>query len=241
MTALEAELARQRARLADLRELLAQQTRCSRSSRPTSGRPTSGSRTASSPSTRPADRARSTCSCRSNEPRRPRLRARVPPGHRRRDREIAAEVADARVKLAAERRRTQELRRRAGARYRGARGADGRAPGRARRARGATGRARQRAGGPAVTPRQAARGAARRAGGRQGLELASAELADRIRSAQGTGSASTGSGAAPASGFIWPVEGPITSPFGYRWGRMHEGIDIGVGFGTPIRAAAAAR
>jgi murein DD-endopeptidase MepM/ murein hydrolase activator NlpD len=41
------------------------------------------------------------------------------------------------------------------------------------------------------------------------------------------------------SGFIWPVNGPITSPFGMRWGRMHEGIDIGVPAGTPIRAAKA--
>jgi murein DD-endopeptidase MepM/ murein hydrolase activator NlpD len=39
--------------------------------------------------------------------------------------------------------------------------------------------------------------------------------------------------------FIWPVNGPIVSPFGMRWGRMHEGVDIGVGTGTPIRAAAA--
>ena len=29
-----------------------------------------------------------------------------------------------------------------------------------------------------------------------------------------------------SSGFIWPVNGPVTSPFGWRWGRMHEGIDI---------------
>ena len=35
------------------------------------------------------------------------------------------------------------------------------------------------------------------------------------------------------------MSGPITSPFGWRWGRMHEGIDIGVGMGTPIHAAAA--
>lgn len=40
-----------------------------------------------------------------------------------------------------------------------------------------------------------------------------------------------------SGGFIWPVNGPVTSGFGYRWGRMHEGIDIGVPGGTPIRAA----
>jgi len=40
-----------------------------------------------------------------------------------------------------------------------------------------------------------------------------------------------------SAGFIWPVNGPVTSGFGFRWGRMHEGIDIGVPSGTPIRAA----
>ena len=29
----------------------------------------------------------------------------------------------------------------------------------------------------------------------------------------------------------------LSSPFGWRWGRMHEGIDIAVLAGTPIRAA----
>jgi murein DD-endopeptidase MepM/ murein hydrolase activator NlpD len=38
--------------------------------------------------------------------------------------------------------------------------------------------------------------------------------------------------------FIWPVDGPVVSGFGVRWGRMHEGIDIAVPAGTPIRAAA---
>jgi len=37
--------------------------------------------------------------------------------------------------------------------------------------------------------------------------------------------------------FIWPVDGPVVSGFGMRWGRMHEGIDIAVPAGTSIRAA----
>jgi len=41
-----------------------------------------------------------------------------------------------------------------------------------------------------------------------------------------------------SQGFIWPVEGAFTSPFGSRWGRMHEGIDIAAPDGTPIKAAA---
>ena len=45
------------------------------------------------------------------------------------------------------------------------------------------------------------------------------------------------SGVASASGLIWPTSGRVTSEYGYRWGRMHQGIDIGAGTGTPIRAA----
>jgi murein DD-endopeptidase MepM/ murein hydrolase activator NlpD len=42
-----------------------------------------------------------------------------------------------------------------------------------------------------------------------------------------------------ATGWVWPASGPLTSGFGYRWGRMHEGIDIGAPYGAPIVAAAA--
>ncbi|HPT83714.1 MAG TPA: peptidoglycan DD-metalloendopeptidase family protein [Limnochordia bacterium] len=41
--------------------------------------------------------------------------------------------------------------------------------------------------------------------------------------------------------FDWPVTGRISSPFGPRWGRMHNGLDIAVNTGTPVRAAADGR
>jgi murein DD-endopeptidase MepM/ murein hydrolase activator NlpD len=46
-------------------------------------------------------------------------------------------------------------------------------------------------------------------------------------------------GAASAAGYVWPVHGVLTSYYGWRWGRMHEGIDIAVSSGTPVVAAAA--
>jgi murein DD-endopeptidase MepM/ murein hydrolase activator NlpD len=43
---------------------------------------------------------------------------------------------------------------------------------------------------------------------------------------------------APAPAYVRPVEGPLTSPFGQRWGRLHAGVDFGVPIGTPVRAVA---
>ena len=44
----------------------------------------------------------------------------------------------------------------------------------------------------------------------------------------------------PRRGFlIWPAKGTLTSRFGMRNGRKHEGIDIAAPKGTPVRAAAA--
>lgn len=37
--------------------------------------------------------------------------------------------------------------------------------------------------------------------------------------------------------FVWPMQGRISSQFGYRWGRMHEGVDIAAPTGTAVIAA----
>jgi murein DD-endopeptidase MepM/ murein hydrolase activator NlpD len=51
-----------------------------------------------------------------------------------------------------------------------------------------------------------------------------------------------------SNGFLnYPVDGPVTSPFGWRthpiygYRSLHDGIDFGAGCGTPIRAAASGR
>jgi murein DD-endopeptidase MepM/ murein hydrolase activator NlpD len=39
-------------------------------------------------------------------------------------------------------------------------------------------------------------------------------------------------------GYMWPARGTLTSGYGWRWGRMHRGIDIAGPVGTPVMAAA---
>ncbi|MEM8718237.1 MAG: peptidoglycan DD-metalloendopeptidase family protein [Cyanobacteria bacterium P01_G01_bin.39] len=43
------------------------------------------------------------------------------------------------------------------------------------------------------------------------------------------------------NGYIWPAQGVLTSGYGWRWGRMHRGIDIAAPIGTPIIAAASGK
>ena len=80
------------------------------------------------------------------------------------------------------------------------------------------------------------------------LLAASASLSAQIQAQQSASSFSSGGGASTSgggdatpssSGFVWPVSGVVTSGFGPRWGRMHEGIDIAAPTGTSVRAAAA--
>jgi murein DD-endopeptidase MepM/ murein hydrolase activator NlpD len=47
--------------------------------------------------------------------------------------------------------------------------------------------------------------------------------------------------AARGESFRWPILGPITSYFGYRWGGFHTGVDIGAPTGTPITASRGGR
>jgi len=44
-----------------------------------------------------------------------------------------------------------------------------------------------------------------------------------------------------ATTWIWPTTGVFTSGFGWRWGRMHRGIDLANNVGTPIKAARTGR
>jgi Peptidase family M23 len=62
------------------------------------------------------------------------------------------------------------------------------------------------------------------------------ELEALAREASETKPTTTGGGE-----LAWPVVGPVVSPFGMRWGRLHAGIDVAVPAGTPIYAAAPGR
>jgi len=76
------------------------------------------------------------------------------------------------------------------------------------------------------------------------MEVEQARVQSALQGAQ-AGAFSPPAGGGPikrGSGqLIWPVNGPVVSPFGQRWGRLHAGIDISAPAGTPIRAADSGR
>ena len=43
------------------------------------------------------------------------------------------------------------------------------------------------------------------------------------------------------TGLFYPLQGVVSSPYGERWGKIHEGIDIAVPEGTPVLAAECGR
>lgn len=67
--------------------------------------------------------------------------------------------------------------------------------------------------------------------------LPGAESPSNSRQALASRSA-TGRTSAAGIQLAWPVNGRITSDYGERWGRMHNGLDIAAPTGTSIRAAA---
>jgi septal ring factor EnvC (AmiA/AmiB activator) len=53
----------------------------------------------------------------------------------------------------------------------------------------------------------------------------------------GGGGGSAQVSAPSSSGYAWPMCAPVTSEYGPRWGRMHQGLDQGASTGTPIGAS----
>jgi murein DD-endopeptidase MepM/ murein hydrolase activator NlpD len=75
------------------------------------------------------------------------------------------------------------------------------------------------------------------------LEAANAAAQNALQGA-GERAFSPGAGGPVRQGsgaLIWPVNGPVVSGFGMRWGRLHAGVDIAVPAGTAIRAADSGR
>ena len=67
------------------------------------------------------------------------------------------------------------------------------------------------------------------------LESAASAIIDRIRA--NSAAADVKALGTSSSGYIWPLNGAITSYYGPRWGSMHTGIDIDGVTGQPVVAS----
>jgi murein DD-endopeptidase MepM/ murein hydrolase activator NlpD len=72
------------------------------------------------------------------------------------------------------------------------------------------------------------------------LEKEEAKITARLASNSG-GGGNAGPIRKGSGQLIWPANGPISSGFGQRWGRLHAGVDIPLPNGTPLRAADSGR
>jgi peptidoglycan DL-endopeptidase CwlO len=71
----------------------------------------------------------------------------------------------------------------------------------------------------------------------EALEREQSAVLARLQGSSGSGSGVAGPVRQGSGSMIWPVNGPVSSGFGMRWGRLHAGIDIPVPVGTGVRAA----
>jgi len=72
---------------------------------------------------------------------------------------------------------------------------------------------------------------------RQRQSTATATAPAPAPAAAPAGGAQRSDGRVSGAGMSWPVRGSVTSGFGFRWGRLHAGLDIAAPSGTPITAA----
>jgi murein DD-endopeptidase MepM/ murein hydrolase activator NlpD len=69
------------------------------------------------------------------------------------------------------------------------------------------------------------------------LEAEQAKVLAALRASATSTSAAAGPVRQGSGQLNWPLNAAISSGFGYRWGRLHAGIDLPVPEGTPIHAA----
>jgi murein DD-endopeptidase MepM/ murein hydrolase activator NlpD len=70
---------------------------------------------------------------------------------------------------------------------------------------------------------------------------ASDVITDRIKDSSPETSEAVAVLTPAAAGLAWPVRSDVISAFGLRYRRLHSGIDVRAGYGTPITAAAGGR